>query len=299
MLIATGASRVDRLVVSRGVSPRRRKVLRTYARAAGVTLVEAPLKGGRTDLTGANVAEAAGVVVQQPNFLGVVEDLADLRRQVPEKGHLVVAADPVALGLLKAPGECGADVVVGDGLGAGLNLNAGGPGVGFMAVTNKLMRRIPGRVVGRTKDLDGKPAFVLTLQAREQHIRRAQASSNICSNQALCALAMTVYLSTLGKTGLRALAEVEFHRAHAARRKLLAAGCRAPFEAPFFNEFPVVPQEGAGALNARLLKAGIVGGLDLSADYPELGSALLVAVTEKRSMEDVELLARKVGERHG
>jgi len=296
VLVSTSTNRIPKVALSRGVHPRRRRVVATYAAAAGVELVELPLQDGRTVFDGAVLADVAAVVVQQPNFLGVIEDLPACKGTLGKKTHLIASFDPVSVGLLDSPGAAGADIVVGEGTGCGLRLNAGGPGLGFMAVSNKLMRKIPGRIVGRTVDVDGRPAFVLTLQAREQHIRRAQASSNICSNQALCALASTVYFSSLGATGIRRLAELEFHRAHYARRNLLAkAGCRAPFDAPFFNEFPVVLPRPVADVAADLAAAGFVPGLSLADDYPELGNAMLLAVTETVTVEDIDRFVAKVG----
>ena len=296
-LVSASTNRKNKIALSKGVHPRRRRVVKTYADAAGLEIVELDLVDGKTKLDSMNLDDCSALVVQQPNFVGTIESLDEVKAALPKKCHLIVSFDPIATGLLKTPGQQGADIVVGEGIGCGLRLNAGGPGVGFMAVSKKLMRKIPGRIVGRAKDIDGKDAFVLTLQAREQHIRRAQASSNICSNQALCALASAVYFSSLGATGLRELASLEFHRAHRTQRLLVEkAGCKVPFEAPFFNEFPIVFKKPVAQINEGLRKAGIVGGYDLSGYYPEMGNAMLVAVTETITLEDIDKFVEKVGE---
>jgi glycine dehydrogenase subunit 1 len=298
VLMSVAANRKPKVAVSRGVNPRRRNVVKTYASAADIEYIEFDLdENGRTVIDDALLLECSALVVQQPNFLGVIEDLDALKSRIPQKCHFDVAFDPISTGLLKTPGACGADIAVGEGLGCGLPVYSGGPALGYMAVSNKLMRKIPGRIVGRTKDVDGKDAFVLTLQAREQHIRRSQAASNICSNQALCALASTVYFSLLGAQGLKDMAHLEFHKAHEAKRLLLEkGGCEEVYETPFFNEFSVKLKKPVSEVNAHLLKSGIRGGYDLSSDYPELGNAMLVAVTELISSEDIEEFAAKVGE---
>ena len=297
VLLSTSTNRKKKVVLSKGVNPRRRRVVKTYADAADIEVVELDLADGLTKMDSQSFDDCAALVVEQPNFLGAIEDLAAIKAALPKKCHLIVSFDAISTGLLKTPGELGADIVVGEGTGCGLHLNAGGPGVGFMAVSKKLMRKIPGRIVGRAKDIDGKDAFVLTLQAREQHIRRAQASSNICTNQALCALATAVYFSSLGATGLKELAELEFHRAHHMQKLLVEkARCKTPISAPFFNEFVIELNKPVAEVNEALAKEGIVGGYDLSADYPSLGNAMLVAVTETVTLEDIDLFVRKVGE---
>mgnify|MGYP006279125993 CR=1 FL=1 len=296
VLLSSRVNRKKRVALSKGVNPRRRRVVKTYADAAGLEILDFDLKDGRTVL-GDALDDFAAVVIENPNFLGVIEDLDSIKARLPKKCHLIVSFDPISIGLLDPPGRKGADIAVGEGLGCGLPLNAGGPGLGFMAVSKKLMRKIPGRIVGRAKDVDGQDAFVLTLQAREQHIRRSGASSNICTNQALCALAASVYFSSLGAGGLKDLASLEFHRAHNCRRFLIDRGsCRSPFNAPFFNEFPVIVDKPVAQINEELEKEGMVGGYDLSEDYPELGNSMLVAVTETVGLEDIERFVTKVGE---
>jgi len=292
------ANKKNKIAVSQGVNPRRRQVINTYAVAADLEIIEFDLdENGCTVVDDSLLSECSAIVIQQPNFLGVIEDLQAIKGKLPKKCHLDVSFDPVSTGILETPGVCGADIAVGEGLGCGIPLYSGGPALGFMAVSKKLMRKIPGRIVGRTKDVDGKDAFVLTLQAREQHIRRSQAASNICSNQALCALASTVYFSLIGANGLKKLAELEFHKAHEAKRVLLEkAGCEDVFDTPFFNEFVVKFKKPVAEINKHLLKSGIRGGFDLSSDYPELGNAMLIAVTEMVSTEDIEEFAVKAGE---
>ena len=226
-ILAGGQTRRGRVVLSAGVHPEYRQVVRTMAAAYGPQPVEVELAAGaltgRDALRAAVDADTAAVVVQQPNFFGGLEDLAAAAAVAHDAGALFIAVvDPLSLGLLAPPGEAGADIVVGEGQSLGNPMNFGGPGLGFMAVTRNLMRRLPGRLVGETRDLEGRRGFVLTLQTREQHIRREKATSNICSNHALNALAAVVYLSWLGKKGLPELAEVCLRRAAYLRERLLA-----------------------------------------------------------------------------
>jgi glycine dehydrogenase subunit 1 len=293
-LLACGATNRDRVLVSAGVNPRYRAVVSTYLEATDRELTLVDVDGaGRTPVAAVGGNDVAAVVVAYPNFFGIVEELAALRQAMDRKALLIVVANPIALGLLAAPGALGADLVVGEGMSLGVGQNFGGPGVGFIAVKEALLRRIPGRLVGMARDHDGRPGFVLTLQAREQHIRRARASSNICSNQALAALAATIYLSTLGKRGLPELARLNYHKAHYAFRALTAIpGVKAAFDGPFFNEFAVrLPASPASILPELQSRDGLAAGLALGPDYPALGDALLVAVTERRSRADIDALA--------
>jgi glycine dehydrogenase subunit 1 len=255
--------------------------------------VEAPLAGGLTD--GAALAKAlndrvAAVIVQYPNFLGGIEEIAAVAGAAQGAGALfVVVANPVALGLLTRPGGLGADIVCGEGQPLGCYIWYGGPGFGFFAVKQELLRRIPGRIVGQTKDLDGKRAFVLTLQTREQHIRREKATSNICTNQALMALRATIFMSTLGPSGLRNMADLSLQKAHYLADRIGALkGWSLPVKAPFFHEFvarsPVAPSE----LNKRLLAKGHIGGYDLGRTYPEFAGHVLFCATEKRTKADID-----------
>lgn len=293
-LLACGATNRDKVVLSTGVNPRYRAVVSTYLKATDrePTLVELD-SAGRTPAAAVGGGDVAAVVVAYPNFVGIIEELAALRQAMDRKSLLIVVANPIALGLLAAPGALGADIVVGEGMCLGVGQNFGGPGVGFIAVKESLLRRIPGRLVGMARDHDGRCGFVLTLQAREQHIRRARASSNICSNQALAALAATIYLSTLGKHGLPELARLNYHKAHYAFKALTAIpGVKAAFDGPFFNEFAVrLPVSPASILPELQSRDNVAAGLALGPDYPALGDALLVAVTERRSRADIDALA--------
>ena len=204
----------------------------------------------------------------------------------------VTVADPIALGLLEAPGKLGSDMVVGEGQPLGLAISFGGPYLGFFAASSKLMRKLPGRIVGQTVDRDGKRGFVLTLQAREQHIRREKATSNICSNEALCALAISVYLATMGKEGYAETASQCLQKAHYAYGEILKTGAAKPaFAAPFFQEFVVKLAKPVAEVNKELLKEKIIGGLDLGEYYPELVGHMLVCVTEKRTKAEIDALA--------
>lgn len=293
--LASGAVKRKRIVVSRAVHPEARDILRTYAHGLGLEVVEVGVRGGVTDPEALKASvndETAAVLLQTPNFFGCLEDLRAVEPIIHEKkGLLVASVNPLSLGLLEAPGKLGADIVVGDAQPLGIPASLGGPTCGFFAVTEALMRRIPGRIVGQTVDKDGRRGFVLTLQAREQHIRREKATSNICSNQALLALCASVYLSVMGKRGLVEAAELNVRKAHYAAGRIAASGkLSLAFADPFFNEFVVKLPEGTdiAALNARLLKAGYIGGYDLGAAYPELAGHMLLAVTERRTKEEID-----------
>lgn len=294
--MAGAATKKNEILVSRAVHPETRRVLAAYLPLQGLNLVEFGLKGGVSDIDDLKAKigdDTAAVLVQNPNFLGCLEDLAaigDLAKSC--KAMFVVSANPVALSLLEPPAAFGADIVVGEGQALGNPMNFGGPGFGFFAVTEKHMRKIPGRVVGKTVDRDGKTCYVLTLQAREQHIRREKATSNICSNQNLCVLMASVYMSLMGKEGLREVAEQSLQKAHFARETLLASGLFKPLsEAPFFNEFALSSAKPVDKLNRVLLENGFIGGYALSRDYPEFPGGWLVAVTEKRTREEIERFA--------
>lgn len=234
--------------------------------------------------------KTACVIVANPDFLGRVRDLKPYAERVHAAGALfVVSAYPISLGLYPPPGEYGADVVVGEGQPLGNPIAFGGPYLGIFATKEKYVRRMAGRLVGQTTDTKGRRGFVLTLQAREQHIRREKATSNICTNQALCALAACVYLATLGKSGLRRVAELCYHKAHYAARKInRLPGYRVHLEHEFFNEFVVECPRPVAEINAALREQGIIGGYDLSREYPHLGNAMLVAVTEMNTREQID-----------
>ena len=292
MMMAWGnARKATRVLVSETVDPKVRLVVGTYAHFHGVPLRLVPAADGVTDRDALDreLAEGgvAGVVLQQPNYFGIVEDFTGIADAVhDQKGILVINANPSDLGLLKTPGEWGADVAVGEGQSLGIPMSFGGPGVGYMACTEKLMRKLPGRIVGQTVDSRGQRAFVLTLQAREQHIRRQKATSNICSNQSLMALYVTVYLALMGKEGLREVARRSYDGAHYLCDELLRTGrFRLAFDQPFFNEFYVRYDGDLDALYRRFLDAGILGGVKEK-------DGLLLAVTEKRTKEEIDNLVK-------
>ncbi|MGH2712853.1 MAG: aminomethyl-transferring glycine dehydrogenase subunit GcvPA [Thermoleophilaceae bacterium] len=280
------------LVTSRGVHPHSRAALRTHAAGYGMTVEEVPLTAdGATDLealAGAVGDDTAAVFLQQPNFLGTVEELGELAESAARSGAVVVcAADPLPLGILKPPGEQGVDICVGEGQTLGNRLDFGGPSFGFFAAGERFLRKMPGRIAGETRDVDGKRGFVLTLQTREQHIRREKATHNICTSQALNALAGVVYLSWLGRRGLVELAELMLRRTHYAREAL---GLEAINPGPVAREFAVrVPD--LDGLFERARAQGINPGYRLARDYPEYEDGLLVAITERRTREQIDALA--------
>jgi glycine dehydrogenase subunit 1 len=306
--LAIGATRRRRLVASRGVHPHSRESLVTYGAGYGSELVEVGLVDGVTDaqaLASAIDDETAAVFVQQPNFLGAVEDIETLAAAAKEHGALViVACDPIALSILKPPGECGADVAVGEGQPLGNRLDYGGPSFGFFCATDEHIRRMPGRIAGETTDVDGRRGFVLTLQTREQHIRREKATHNICTAQALNALGGMVHLAWLGKGGFVELGELLVRRTAYARERLSAVdGVELLHEAPVVREFALKLDAPVPEVLDRLAEQGIGGGHPLGRDYPEHEDGLLVALTERRSRSDIDrfadLLGRAVGELRG
>src|SRR5688572_7732869 len=282
-----------RFVISRGVHPHSRETLRTYAAGFDAEVVETPLDdAGATDLEKLAAAvddDTAAVFVQQPNFLGTVEDLGPLVEAGKKTGALVVcAADPLPLGILEPPGNFGVDVCVGEGQSLGNRLDFGGPSFGFFAAKESHIRKMPGRIAGETVDADGKRGFVLTLQTREQHIRREKATHNICTSQALNALAGVIYLSWLGKRGVVEIAELMLQRTHYAREAL---GLDRINPGPVVREFAVrVPD--LDGLFERAREAGINPGYRLGRDYPEFEDGLLVAITERRTKEHIDALAK-------
>jgi glycine dehydrogenase subunit 1 len=289
-----------KLIASRGLHPHSRAALRTHAVGYGMEVEEVPLGAeGATDLDALAAAiddDTAAVFIQQPNFLGTVEELGELAEAGRRTGALVVcAADPLTLGILKPPGEQGVDVCVGEGQTLGNRLDFGGPSFGFFAAAERFLRRMPGRIAGETRDLDGKRGFVLTLQTREQHIRREKATHNICTSQALNALAGVVYLSWLGKRGLVELAELMLRRTHYARETL---GLEPINPGPVVREFAVrVPDLDGVCARARAER--INPGYRLGRDYPEYEDGLLVAITERRTREDIDQLAGLLRAREG
>jgi glycine dehydrogenase subunit 1 len=286
----------ERFVVSEGVHPHSREALQTLAHGWGMEVVQAPLREGATELPELDEGVSA-IVVQQPNFLGAVEDLDALTGIARDAGALTICScDPLPLALLKPPGECGVDIAVGEGQTLGNRLDFGGPSFGFFATTEKLMRRIPGRIAGETRDVDGKRGFVLTLQTREQHIRRERATSNICTAQALNALAGVIYLSWLGRRGIVELAELMLQRTAYARERLEALDGVSPLHRrPVAREFAVVLEAPVERVIARCREQGVNPGYALTREYPELGEGLLVAITERRTRAEIDRLAEVLG----
>lgn len=293
MIALRGAARKSRVLYSAGLHPEYIQTLKTYARFAQFELIEIPLDAaGITDMRAlqANAAGAAGALIQSPNFFGVVEDFAPAAEALHANQSLLVAVvNPISLGLLKRPGDVGADFCVGEGQPLGLPLSAGGPYLGFMTAKQKYIRNLPGRIVGQTTDSEGNRAFVLTLQAREQHIRREKATSNICSNQCLCALSAAFYMGAMGPQGMREVASLCLQKAHYLYDGIRRIKGFTPRYAnsPFFHEFVMDYAGDARELNTKLREAGYIGGLSLSRYY-QGDSGLLFCATEINAREEID-----------
>jgi glycine dehydrogenase subunit 1 len=300
LAIAHFRSKRTKIVMAPGVSPQARQVVRTYNAGCDIQVV------GDLDFDPAEGPEAilkhvdnntALVVVQYPDFFGRVYDLKHLADEVHAAGALLsVSVNPIALGLLTPPGQFGADIVTGEGQPLGIPLSFGGPYLGIFATKQELVRKMAGRLVGETMDTRGQRAYVLTLTAREQHIRREKATSNICTNQGLMALAATIYMSLLGKQGLREVAELCYHKAHYAARAISELPGYKVWSTPFFNEFVVETPIPVADINEHLLHHDILGGYDLSQDYPELENHMLIAVTEMNTRDEIDLLVDVLAE---
>lgn len=296
--MAGSATRRNEVLVASTIHPENIEVLSTYSRFKGMKVNKLGYRDGKIDLGEIEAKlskDTAAVIIQTPNFFGIVEDLNGVAELVHKnKSLLIVSCDPISLAILKFPGEYGADIVVGDGQSLGNSLSFGGPYLGFFATTKELMRKMPGRVVGETVDKNGNRGFVLTLQTREQHIRREKATSNICSNQALNALCATIYLATLGKEGLKQVANLSAQKAHYAYEQLIKSGKFSPvFNAPFFKEFAVKYNGDVKELNKKLLEEKIIGGYDLGTAFDDIKNTWLVAVTEKRTKAEIDNLVGK------
>jgi glycine dehydrogenase subunit 1 len=303
VLLAAGAKRRERVLFLGGVHPFHAEVTRTYAAAAGLTFETVPAPGGTTPvalLAARMGADVAAVVVQHPNVFGCLEDVGRLAEATHGAGALLIASvDPISLGVLAPPGEYGADLAVGEGQSLGTFANYGGPVLGFFAAKAEHLRRLPGRLVAETVDRDGRRGYVLTLQTREQHIRRERATSNICTNTGLVALMATIGLSLLGRKGIREVAEQCLKKAHFAARVLERAGAPRLHQEPFFREFAVrVPGPGAAvdAAVERGLGRGILAGVPLKRLDPSFEDGLLVAVTERRTRAEIERLGQLMAE---
>ena len=290
MMAAAVAKKADTVLVSETVDPKTVEVIKTYAHFQGIGIEIIKQDNGATDNNGIKdrlgKGGVAGVVVQQPNRYGIIEDydgLADACHG--NKALFIINSVAADLALLKTPGEWGADIAVGDGQSLGLPISFGGPYVGYLCCTEKLMRKMPGRIVGQTSDNRGNRAFVLTLQAREQHIRRQKATSNICSNESLMALYATIYMSVMGKQGLKEAARLSYAGAHYLCDKLIATGrFRLSYDRPFFNEFCVKYDGDVDELRKRLEAEGILGGVKTGDDE------IMFAVTERRTKEEIDKL---------
>jgi glycine dehydrogenase subunit 1 len=298
VLMSHRLKKKPKVLLAGTVHPQYQEVIRTYTKNLGVILEEIRFSqtGGLDfdDLQKKLDDETSAVVVQSPNFFGVIEDLETISAQAHENNALsvVVVAEPVSLGILEAPGKLGADIVTGEGQSFGLPLSFGGPYLGFMACSKDFVRQFPGRIAGETVDVEGKRGFVLTLSTREQHIRRERATSNICTNQALCALRATIFLEALGHDGLREMAWMNVQKAqYAADACCQVDGVTQKFEGTFFNEFVLAFPRPWGDISASLLEKGIIGGFDLSSFNPEMKNCALFCVTEKHTKDDIDRLA--------
>ena len=298
LLMAVRITKKKKVAVSRLIHPMYRQVVKTYFGPTGYEVLELPyLENGRTDIAELDKTdELAGVAVQSPNFFGCIEDLKTVGEKVHQKGAIFITSftEPLAYGLLKNPGSLGADIACGEGQSLGIPRSFGGPGLGMFACKNKYVRNVPGRLVGETKDLDGKRGFVLTLTTREQHIRREKATSNICTNSSLCALTAAAYMASVGGTGIRELASLNHDKSEYLKNELRKAGFKTAFDSPDFNEFAVEFPEGFESTYNKLLEKKIVAGLPLVSYYPELANHYLLCATETMSKEDMDMLVREV-----
>ncbi|MDR3569611.1 MAG: aminomethyl-transferring glycine dehydrogenase subunit GcvPA [Syntrophobacteraceae bacterium] len=294
LLMAARVSGFKKVALSSLIHPQYRLVVRTYLEPAGFEIVELPLTScGRTELTGLKTIEGlAAVAVQSPNFAGCMEDLGSVASLAHDAGALLVASftEPLAFGLYKSPGALGADICCGEGQSFGIPQSYGGPGLGMFASCKRYLRSMPGRLVGRTEDRDGKSGFVLTLATREQHIRREKATSNICTNSGLCAVTSAMYMASLGGSGLRELARLNYDKSEYLKKELRKAGFAIPFSVPTFNEFVVELPPGSDAVYQRLLDRKLVAGLPLASFYSGMENRYLLCVTETKTKNDMDEL---------
>ena len=298
LLMAIRKTRRKRVAISSLIHPFYRRVLQTYLEPAGFEILDLPfLENGLTDLSLLEgTSDIAAVALQSPNFFGCIEELKTASKKAHEMGALFVAGftDALAYGLLKSPGSQGADIVFGEGQSLGIPISFGGPGLGMLGCTSEHTRNLPGRLIGKAKDVDGKNGFVLTLATREQHIRREKATSNICSNNSHCALTAAMYMASLGKSGFSNLAKLNHDKAAYLCRQFSDAGFRIPFSSPFFNEFVVEFPKGFETRYQSLVEKKIVAGLPLSTFYSKLSNHYLFCVTETASREDMDALIQEV-----
>src|SRR5699024_7080122 len=299
--LSHGHTKRTKIIVSKTVHPEYRDVIRTYGKGFDLEIVEVDHVDGQTDLQALEALlddNTASVVVQYPNFFGQIEPVDKINEIVKKnpKTMLITSSNPLAISYLTPPGELGADIVVGDTQVFGIPAQYGGPHCGYFATTKKLMRKVPGRLVGQTVDEEGVRGFVLTLQAREQHIRRDKATSNICSNQALNALASSVAMSSIGKNGLKKMAELNMQKARYLKDQLEKNGISVTTKGAFFNEFVIKLSNNVSDINKKLLEKGIIGGYDLGLINLELNNHMLVAVTEIRTKEEIDTFVKELGE---
>ncbi|WP_026478292.1 aminomethyl-transferring glycine dehydrogenase subunit GcvPA [Alkaliphilus transvaalensis] len=299
--VALAENRRKEILISKSVHPEYRKVLKGSLESAKVKYTEIDLEGGVTsldDLKSKLNNDVSAVIFQSPNFLGFIENSEEIVNLAHQNKTLaVMSTDPISLGLLKTPAEIGVDIAIGEAQSLGIPVSFGGPYLGFVTTNKKLIRKVPGRIAGMTKDLDGKTGFVLTLQTREQHIRREKSISNICTNQALNATAATIYMALLGKDGMKEMAKVNYNNAHYAYEKLLETGVfEDPFKKSFFKEFTLVSKVDINKINDELWKNKIIGGFNSTSIYPELGNICTFAVTEKRTKEEIDKLCSIIRE---
>ncbi len=297
-LMASRITKRKELIISHAIQPDYRKVLDTYLSNLDINIKIAPFtEDGLTDLIwveNESNDQCAAILIQNPNFFGVIENI-ELFSNIAHKNNalqIVSITEPVSLGILKPPGEMGVDIVTGEGQPLGIPMNFGGPSLGLFATREKFVRSMPGRLVGETVDSEGRPGYVLTLSTREQHIRRERATSNICTNQGLCALMATVYLSTMGKNGMKEVAEQNIQKANYAKKRLSKINdVQLKFSGKIFNEFVIKTGKSSAEINNQLLKHSIIGGLDLEKYYPDLKNCMLFCVTEYNTKEEIDKMA--------
>ncbi|HLS60621.1 MAG TPA: aminomethyl-transferring glycine dehydrogenase subunit GcvPA [Virgibacillus sp.] len=302
--LSAGYTKRKKILVSKTIHPESREVIQSYGRGQNLEIVEIDHQDGMTDLDHLLReldADTASVVMQYPNFFGQIEPLEEVEKLIGQekKVMFLVSSNPLSLGYLTPPGDFGADIVVGDTQVFGIPAQFGGPHCGYFAVTKQLMRKVPGRLVGQTVDEEGVRGFVLTLQAREQHIRRDKATSNICSNQALNALASSVAMTSIGKQGMKHMAILNMQKTHYAKQLLAESQLPIVFTGPFFNEIVVKLKSPVIEVNKQLRKKGIIGGYDLGKTYSSLHNHMLIAVTEIRSKEEIERFVQELGDING
>ncbi|WP_138415827.1 aminomethyl-transferring glycine dehydrogenase subunit GcvPA [Aquibacillus sediminis] len=302
--LSAAQTKRSKILVSKTVHPESRAVINTYANAHKLEVIEIDEVNGVTDMEALRNKldeDTASVVIQYPNFFGQIEPLQQVQQMLEDqkKTMMIVSSNPLALGYLTPPGSFGADIVVGDTQVFGIPAQYGGPHCGYFATTKKLMRKVPGRLVGQTVDEEGTRGFVLTLQAREQHIRRDKATSNICSNQALNALASSVAMSAIGKQGIKQMAWSNIQKAYYMKQQLQQQGIPVVYQGALFNELVIDVKKSVSEVNAVLLEKGIIGGFDLEQIEANRKGQMLIAITELRTKEEIDIFVKEVGEIHG